>query len=56
MVPVALRLRSLQIPFVLSSAYDIFTFEGSKALAGAENVQKPVCEQRLMAALERALS
>lgn len=51
-----MRLRSLEFPFVLSSAYDIFTFEGSEALTGAENVQKPVCERRLMAALERALS
>ncbi|MCZ0964126.1 response regulator [Paracoccus benzoatiresistens] len=55
-VPVARRLRSLDIPFVLSSAYDIFTFDGSEVLAGAENVQKPVSERRLMAALERVLS
>ena len=55
-VVVAQRLRSLEIPFVLSSAYDIFTFEGSEALAGAENVQKPISEGRLIAALRRALS
>jgi two-component system, response regulator PdtaR len=55
-IPVARRLRSLEIPFVLSSAYDIFTFDGSEVLAGAENVQKPVSENRLIAALQRALS
>ncbi|MFC3170320.1 response regulator [Paracoccus fontiphilus] len=55
-IPVARRLRSLEIPFVLSSAYDIFTFDGSDVLAGAENVQKPVSENRLIAALQRALS
>ena len=55
-IPVAQRLRSLEIPFVFSSAYDIFTFEGSEVLAGAENVQKPVFEDRLIAAVQRALS
>ena len=55
-IPVARRLRSLEIPFVLSSAYDIFPFDGSEILAGAENVRKPVSEGRLMAALQRALS
>jgi two-component SAPR family response regulator len=55
-VPVAQRLRSLQIPFVLSSAYDIFPFEGSEALDGVENVRKPVTEAGLIAALEKALS
>lgn len=55
-VPVAQRLRSLEIPFVLSSAYDLFTFDGSEALAGAENVQKPISEGRLIAALQRALA
>ena len=55
-VPVAQRLRSLEIPFVLSSAYDLFTFDGSEALAGVENVQKPISEGRLIAALKRALA
>jgi two-component system, response regulator PdtaR len=55
-VPVAQRLRSLEIPFVLSSAYDLFTFDGSEVLAGAENVQKPISEGRLIAALQRALA
>lgn len=54
-IPVALRLRSLRIPFVLSSAYASFPFEGSEVLAGAENVQKPVSEKRLIAAVQRAL-
>ncbi len=55
-VPVAQRLRSLEIPFVLSSAYDLFTFDASEVLAGAENVQKPISEGRLIAALQRALA
>lgn len=54
-IPVARRLRSLEIPFVLSSTYDIFTFDGSEVLTGAENVQKPVSENRLIAALQWAL-
>lgn len=54
--PVARRLRSLEIPFVLSSAYDVFPFDGSEILEGAENVRKPVPEGRLLAALQRALS
>lgn len=54
-VPVARRLRSLEIPFVLASAYDIFDFEGSEVLAGAENIQKPVSERRLIAVLQRTL-
>lgn len=54
-VPVAQRLRDLRIPFVLSSAYDILAFDGCEALAGAENVGKPVTESRLIAALQRAL-
>lgn len=49
-------LRSLEIPFVLSSAYDIFPFDGSEILEGAENVRKPVSEGRLLTALQRALS
>lgn len=52
---VAERLRSLGIPFVLSSAYDSYTFDGCEALAGVENVRKPVTEARLIAALQRAL-
>ena len=55
-IPVARRLRSLEIPFVLSSAYDIFPFDGSEILEGAENGRKSVSEGRLLAALQRALS
>lgn len=53
--PVAERLRSLSIPFVLSSAYGSIDFEGSKAVEGAENVGKPVDERRLLDALQRAV-
>lgn len=54
--PVAERLRSLAIPFVLSTAYPSLDFDGAEALADAENVGKPVNERRLVEALERAVS
>lgn len=53
-IPVAERLRSLHIPFVLATAYTSFDFDGSEALAEVENVGKPVSERRLVRALERA--
>lgn len=53
--PVAERLRSLNIPFVLASAYESVDFEGNKAVAGAENVGKPINERRLLEALNRAV-
>jgi two-component SAPR family response regulator len=53
--PVARRLQSLGVPFVLSSAYDNATFADHEALAGVENVRKPVTEARLIAALQRVL-
>lgn len=52
--PVAERLRSLKISFVLASAYGAPAFDGAEALADAENVGKPINEQRLLAALARA--
>lgn len=52
-VPVAKRLRSLQIPFVLVSAYDSFDFEDSEVLAEVENVGKPFTDRQLLAALGR---
>ena len=52
-VPVAKRLRGLQIPFVLVSAYDSFDFEDSEVLAEVENVGKPFTERQLLAALGR---
>ncbi|ULB12456.1 response regulator (plasmid) [Cereibacter azotoformans] len=54
-VPVAVRLRDLQIPFVLASAYASRGFDGSEALAGAENVGKPIHPRRLLDALGRAV-
>lgn len=53
-VPVAKRLRSLQIPFVLASAYDRFDFEDSEVLEEVENIGKPFTDRQLLAALERA--
>ena len=53
--PVAKRLRSLNIPFVLVSAYRAEEFGGDDILEGVENVQKPILERRLLDALRRAL-
>lgn len=53
--PVAERLRSLNIPFVLASAYGSINFEGNEAVADAENVGKPINERRLLEALNRAV-
>lgn len=53
--PVAVRLRSLQIPFVLASAYPSCGFDGCEALAGVENVGKPSDPSRLLDALGRAV-
>jgi two-component system, response regulator PdtaR len=53
-MPVADRLRGLRVPFVLASAYRSLDFDGSQALAGVENVGKPIYERRLLDALARA--
>jgi CheY-like chemotaxis protein len=52
--PVAEVLRSLNLPFVLASAYDGPDL-GALGLAGAPNVGKPTSERRLLAALARAV-
>jgi two-component system, response regulator PdtaR len=43
------------VPFVLASAYRSLDFDGSEAVAGAENVGKPIYEQPLLEALGRAV-
>lgn len=53
-VPLARRLRDMEIPFVMASAYASFDFDGGELLSGVENVGKPISERRLLAALERA--
>jgi two-component system, response regulator PdtaR len=53
--PVAERLQSVRIPFVVSSSYPAFLFEERGFLLGAEHVGKPVDESRLLAALDRAV-
>ncbi len=53
--PVAVRLREIDVPFVLSSAYDVNGIEGGEILAGAENIGKPVAERSLLNALRRAV-
>lgn len=52
--PVAAALRSLQVPFVLSSAYDPARVDRVAVLAGAPQVAKPASERRLVAALAEA--
>lgn len=53
-LPVAARLRTLQIPYVLASAYGTLSFEGHEEVAEAENIGKPIREQKLLEALGRA--
>jgi two-component SAPR family response regulator len=52
--PVAVALQSLQVPFVLSSAYDPAAVDGVEVLARAPKVAKPASERRLVAALAEA--
>ena len=52
--PVAARLRALRVPFVLASAYDDARL-AALGLAGAPNVGKPASDDRLLAALARAV-
>lgn len=53
--PVAERLRELDIPFVLSSAYTSMDFIGSPALMEAPIVAKPADEWRLAEAVRIAM-
>ncbi|WP_410218889.1 response regulator [Paracoccus sp. (in: a-proteobacteria)] len=53
--PVAERLRSLGIPFVVSSAYNAAQLQIHEVLANVENVHKPFQQNRLLAAVTRAL-
>ncbi|MBM3604164.1 MAG: response regulator [Alphaproteobacteria bacterium] len=53
--PVAERLRNLQIPFFLSSAYEAEQLQAIDLLANRENVRKPFNEEQLLAAARRAL-
>jgi DNA-binding response OmpR family regulator len=52
--PVAEELRRRHIPFVLSSAYTSFRSTGSRVLADATNIGKPISQRRLLAALAEA--
>lgn len=54
-IPVAERLRKLNIPFVVSSATKISDDDLGEVLRDAENVGKPFNEVRLMSALGRAV-
>lgn len=53
-VPVAQRLKALNIPFVLISAYESFDFLESEALTDVENIGKPFNEYGLLTGLKRA--
>lgn len=54
--PVAEFLRSAEVPFVLTSAYDKPENYGGDILAGVPNAGKPASELRLMATLAEVLS
>lgn len=53
--PVARRLRDLNVPFVLISAYNNVEFLESDALANVENIGKPFNEYGLLSGLHRAV-
>ena len=53
--PVAKRLKSLDIPFVVCSAYHSVDFDDSEILTAAPKLPKPIEERRMMEALNRAV-
>lgn len=53
--PVAEALQELDVPFIVSSAYERPESIGGEVLARATNVGKPVDERRLVAALQEAI-
>ena len=53
--PVAAALKKMDIPFLLSSAYDQSIIDSEAALAGAPNMGKPASEQRLIETLAALL-
>lgn len=53
-ISVAVALRRMAVPFVLSSANDPSETEGGEVLAGAPSVRKPAQELHLVAALMQA--
>ena len=52
--PVAAALKKLDVPFVLSSAYDEMELQRVNLLVGALYVKKPVSQQRLYSVLAEA--
>ncbi|ULB11672.1 response regulator [Cereibacter azotoformans] len=52
-VPVAQRLQSLSIPFVLASAYMTRDYDDGGVFHDAENIGKPIQKRRLLDALQR---
>ena len=53
--PVAKRLRQMDIPFVVASAYTSMDFEGGEVVASAMNIGKPISESHLLEALRCAI-
>jgi two-component system, response regulator PdtaR len=53
--PVATRLRALNVPFVLATAYSTPELLGRSTLAGVVNVGKPTDLARLASALDQVL-
>lgn len=54
--PVAARLMTLSVPFVLASAYSSENADGSDVLAGVINVGKPIRKSLLLEALHSVLT
>lgn len=53
--PVARKLKSLNVPFILASAYDDIANLHSDILDGAESITKPFNPQTLIAALNKVI-
>nr|RDS95975.1 response regulator [Cereibacter sphaeroides f. sp. denitrificans] len=52
-VPVAEKLRALEIPFIVTSAYRTFDFAGGESLTDVTVIGKPVQPRMLIEALSR---
>ncbi|QCP86265.1 response regulator [Cereibacter sphaeroides] len=52
-VPVAEKLRALEIPFIVTSAYRTFDFTGGESLTDVTVIGKPVQPRMLIEALSR---
>ncbi len=53
-IPVAEKLRELEVPFIVTSAYRTFDFPGGEILTGVTAIGKPVHPRMLIEALSQA--